>query len=90
MSVEQDKTAPAAARPKAAPSPAPKVSPPLTITATPAPTAAAAAVRKPGPRQKLREWRIRLDAWLAGAPLQPGEIPGMAVFEREAVEVMSR
>ncbi len=28
--------------------------------------------------------------WLAGAPLGPDEIPGMALFERETSEVMSR
>ena len=87
MSVEHDNIA---TRPKAPPPTAGKAAPPLTITATPAPKAAAAPAARPTRRQKWREWRLRLDAWLAGAPLQPGEIPGMAVFEREAVEVMSR
>jgi adhesin transport system membrane fusion protein len=91
MSVEQDNPAAAdAARPRApAPAPAAKA-PRQTITATPIPKAAAAPAAKAGLRQTLRAWRLRFDAWLAGAPLQPGEIPGMAVFEREAVEVMSR
>ena len=87
MSTEQDNIATAEAPRK--PAPAGK-SPPLTITATPAPKAAAAPAGKPTLRQRLRAARVRFDAWLAGAPLQPGEIPGMAVFEREAVEVMSR
>ena len=52
--------------------------------------APAAAPGKPSLRARIRAWRATFDAWLAGAPLQPGEIPGMAVFEREAVEVMSR
>ena len=90
MSVDQDDIAKPQARPKAPPSTPSKASPPLTITATPAPKAPAAPAGKPSLRQKLRAARIRFDAWLAGAPLQPGEIPGMAVFEREAVEVMSR
>jgi adhesin transport system membrane fusion protein len=90
VSVEQDNIAAAAAKPKAAPPSTSKASPPLTITATPAPKATTAPAGRRGLRQKLRERRIRLDAWLAGAPLQPGEIPGMAIFEREAVEVMSR
>jgi len=91
MSVEQDNPAAAeAARPRApAPGPAAKAEP-LTITAKPIPKAAAEPAAKTGLRQKLRAWRLGFDAWLAGAPLQPGEIPGMAVFEREAVEVMSR
>jgi len=56
--------------------------PPPAATEPPAPAATK--------RRKLRVWREKLDAWLEGAPLQPGEIPGMAPFEREAVEVMSR
>ncbi|MFL6696344.1 MAG: hypothetical protein ACJ8GJ_04195, partial [Vitreoscilla sp.] len=40
--------------------------------------------------QRIRNWRTDFRAWLAGAPLTPGEIPGMDVFERDASEVMSR
>jgi adhesin transport system membrane fusion protein len=90
MSLDQDNVAAPDARPRKPASAPTAKAPPLTITATPAPKAAAAPAGKPTPRRKWREWRLRLDAWLAGAPLQPGEIPGMAVFEREAVEVMSR
>ncbi len=42
------------------------------------------------PRGRLRALRADFRAWLAGAPLQPGEIPGIDVFERDATEVMSR
>jgi adhesin transport system membrane fusion protein len=37
-----------------------------------------------------QRWRARFAEALAGAPLEPGEIPGIDVFEREATEVMSR
>lgn len=50
---------------------------------------AAASPSKP-PRERLRALRADLRTWLAGAPLQQGEIPGMDVFERDATEVMSR
>ena len=91
MSVDQDNIAAAHATRPRKPAPVPAATaPPLTITSAPAPEAAAAPAGRPTLRRKWREWRVRFDAWLAGAPLQPGEIPGMAVFEREAVEVMSR
>ena len=51
------------------------------IASTPAPAR---------PRERLRALRADLRTWLAGAPLQPGEIPGIDVFERDATEVMSR
>ena len=41
-------------------------------------------------RQRLARWRATFGDWLAGAPLSPGEIPGIEVFERDASEVMSR
>ncbi len=41
-------------------------------------------------RQRLASWRATFAGWLAGAPLGPGEIPGIEVFERDASEVMSR
>jgi len=63
----------------AAPDDAGGAAPPLSITGTPA-IAAAPKV----------SWRARFQGWLAGAPLAPGEIPGMDVFERDASEVMSR
>ena len=40
--------------------------------------------------ERVRRLRTDFKAWLAGAPLAPGEIPGMDVFERDASEVMSR
>jgi adhesin transport system membrane fusion protein len=40
--------------------------------------------------QRLASWRATFAGWLAGAPLAPGEIPGIEVFERDASEVMSR
>ena len=75
MSAEHDNIAPPGAQPR------------IVLSAAPVESAAAA---RPSPRTRFRAWRATFDAWLAGAPLQPGEIPGMAVFEREAVEVMSR
>jgi adhesin transport system membrane fusion protein len=53
---------------------------PVYIVAPPAPPL----------RERLRKLRADFKAWLAGAPLAPGEIPGMDVFERDATEVMSR
>ena len=50
--------------------------------------AADAAPRTLG--QRLASWRAIFAGWLAGAPLAPGEIPGIEVFERDASEVMSR
>ena len=41
-------------------------------------------------RERIRKLRADFRTWLAGAPLAPGEIPGMDVFERDATEVMSR
>lgn len=55
---------------------------PLLVAETPA--------SKPSFRARMKRWHATFDGWLAGAPLQPGEIPGIEVFEREAVEVMSR
>ena len=55
---------------------------PLLVDETPAP--------KPSFRARMKRCHATFDGWLAGAPLQPGEIPGIEVFEREAVEVMSR
>ena len=52
---------------------------PLTIAAPPPPL-----------RERMRALRADFRIWLAGAPLQPGEIPGIDVFERDATEVMSR
>ena len=45
---------------------------------------------KAAPRKGFAAWRANFKSWLAGAPLAPGEIPGIEVFEREASEVMSR
>jgi adhesin transport system membrane fusion protein len=53
---------------------------PVYIVAPPAPPL----------RERLKKLRADLKAWLAGAPLAPGEIPGIEVFERDATEVMSR
>lgn len=50
----------------------------------PAPAAA------PGLRQRWRALRAAFAGWLAGAPLRPGEMPGIEAFERETTEVMSR
>ena len=41
-------------------------------------------------RRRLASMRDNFRFWLAGAPLAPGEIPGIEVFERDASEVMSR
>ena len=81
MSGEHDNIAP----PEAVATPA--AQPRIVVGASPV---AAAPAARPSLRARLRVWRATLDDWLAGAPLHPGEIPGMAVFEREAVEVMSR
>ena len=51
-------------------------------TATPPPP--------PPLRERLKALRADFSTWLAGAPLAPGEIPGIDVFERDASEVMSR
>ena len=48
------------------------------------------AAPPPPLRERLRKLRTDFKAWLAGAPLRAGEIPGMDVFERDASEVMSR
>jgi adhesin transport system membrane fusion protein len=55
------------------------------------------AAAPPQPAVAPAPWRARLKAlrdnfriWLAGAPLAPGEIPGIELFERDASEVMSR
>ena len=45
---------------------------------------------KPSLRERLKKLRSDFRSWLAGAPLTPGEIPGMDVFERDASEVMAR
>jgi adhesin transport system membrane fusion protein len=45
---------------------------------------------RPPLRERIKALRANFKAWLAGAPLAEGEIPGMDVFEREASEVMSR
>jgi adhesin transport system membrane fusion protein len=50
----------------------------------------AAPPSRPALGERLKHWRATFGGWLAGAPLQPGEIPGIEVFEREAIEVMSR
>jgi adhesin transport system membrane fusion protein len=42
------------------------------------------------PAAPQKTLRAGFPSWLAGAPLRPGEIPGMDVFERDASEVMSR
>jgi adhesin transport system membrane fusion protein len=48
----------------------------------------------PGPNppfgERWRAFRAHFKRWLAGAPLAPGEIPGIDIFERDASEVMSR
>ena len=49
-----------------------------------------AAAPPPPLRERLSTLRGNVRAWLAGAPLRDGEIPGMDVFERDATEVMSR
>jgi adhesin transport system membrane fusion protein len=48
------------------------------------------AAPAPPPRERAKTLRANFRTWLAGAPLRPGEIPGMDVFERDASEVMSR
>ena len=77
--------------PDAAPA-APAAAPQRIIQVTPAAvgTRPAAGAARPSLRDRIRSARAVFDGWLAGAPLEPGEIPGMDVFEREAVEVMSR
>jgi hypothetical protein len=49
-----------------------------------------AAPPPPPLRERTRTLRADFKTWLAGAPLAPGEMPGMDVFERDATEVMSR
>ncbi len=77
----------AAAKPKLGAA-APQGGPPpqLLINSVPAGSAAA----PPPLRERLKTLRADFSTWLAGAPLRPGEIPGMDVFERDASEVMSR
>jgi adhesin transport system membrane fusion protein len=55
----------------------------LAINGVPQPVA------QPPLRERLQALRGQFRAWLAGAPLKDGEIPGMDVFERDATEVMS-
>jgi adhesin transport system membrane fusion protein len=64
----------------------PPRAPPLMINGMPVIVAAP----PPPLRERLSTLRAAFRGWLAGAPLEPGEIPGMAVFERDASEVMSR
>ncbi len=73
----------AAATPAAAPAPgpAPQVLAINGVPQTPPP---------PPLRDRLVALRTEFRGWLAGAPVQRGEIPGMDVFERDATEVMSR
>jgi adhesin transport system membrane fusion protein len=52
------------------------------------PKALGGPAARPTPRWQV--WRANLGSYLAGAPLKPGELPGIEVFEREASEVMSR
>ena len=66
-----------------APAPGPKR---LTVNDMPL----TAAAPPPPLRERIRALRADFRIWLAGAPLQPGEIPGIDVFERDATEVMSR
>ena len=53
-----------------------------------APPAESAPAPSAGGRWK--RFRANFRRYLAAAPLTPGEIPGIEVFERETVEVMSR
>jgi membrane fusion protein, adhesin transport system len=64
----------------------PQGPPPLMINGTPV------IIAGPPPPlgERLKNLRSDFRSWLAGAPLTPGEIPGMEVFERDASEVMSR
>jgi adhesin transport system membrane fusion protein len=63
---------------------APKPAPAIVVQ----PLAAGPDAPSTAPRG-WRAFRAKFAGWLAGAPLKPGEIPGMDVFEREATEVMS-
>jgi adhesin transport system membrane fusion protein len=60
---------------------------PLTMAGLPVDIAAAPP---PPLRERVKTLRADFKAWLAGAPLADGEIPGIDVFERDATEVMSR
>ena len=87
MSTEIDNVAPRAAAatpvPTPAPAPVPQV---LAINGVPqAPEAPKVPLG-----QRMKALRADFRTWLAGAPVQPGEIPGIDVFERDATEVMSR
>jgi adhesin transport system membrane fusion protein len=44
----------------------------------------------PSTGARWRAFRAKFRSALDGAPLRPGEMPGIEVFERETVEVMSR
>ena len=83
IGVEDDTAAPA---PK--PAAAPQAQPTVIIQQALPPAGVAQAPSPAGGR--WRAFRAKFAEWLAGAPLEPGEIPGMDVFEREATEVMSR
>jgi adhesin transport system membrane fusion protein len=93
MSAEHDNIAPAAAtgapQPATGPAPAGKQAP-FMINGMPVYIAEAPPAPPPPLGERLRRLRAEFKRWLAGAPLQPGEIPGMDVFERDASEVMSR
>jgi len=86
MDVEEDTTAPSP-KPAAAPTPAPQ---PTVLIQQALPPGGGAPAPSPAAGGRWRAFRAQFAEWLAGAPLQPGEIPGMDVFEREATEVMSR
>ena len=76
MSAEQDSIAKPSGGPKAP-----------TIQAIPG---IVAAPSPPKLRARAAALRADFNAWLAGAPLKPGEIPGIELFERDASDVMSR
>jgi adhesin transport system membrane fusion protein len=62
-----------------------------TISGTGTPPRIVLAARQDAPAGgRRRSFRSKFREYLAGAPLGPGEIPGIDVFEHEASEVMSR
>ena len=65
---------------------------PIAISDPVAPPALGGPAARPESpwRTRLRAGRAAFRSALAGAPLKPGEIPGIEVFERETSEVMSR